>query len=1045
MKCCLAALAFTLAGTDAAAQFSEAGNDPAKVRWSRMDTPDFRLIYPRGSDSLARVYGISLENARSLVARSSGFYIGESYRSKMPVVLHNYYVIPNASVAWAPKRMDIFTVLDPYSPTPMPWATHLAIHEGRHAAQMQFGASGDLKILHWLTGEMFAGAMAGIFPGPALLEGDAVVAETALTRTGRGRQAGFLEYMMPAFDCGDWRDWYRWIYGSDKLYTPDHYRAGYMMVAGARVFFNDPMFMQRYLTSAADRFRVGNLQKTLKEASGMKLKEAYRTIQEGFHGIWTEEAAARGPFMPAVQVSGKPRMHSEYAGGVAIDGSGIFSQKKGMAAAGSLVKIDLDGNEKRIRSFASYTSDLMPDADGGRIYWSESVGGLRWTLGGSSRIRYVETSRPSKVRDLTRSGRYFNPAPSPDGKSVAVTEYPAGGGSRICLLSPEDGSVTKVYDAPDSLQFTEAVWVGERLFAAGLSNEGIGIYEVKEEDGKTVLQTLTAPLPVTVGHLRTDSRGDGPAITFLCDRTGVTELYSLNTESKVVRQMTATRYGIDDPFFNSKGDTLYYSSLAQSDNPSAYRQGKMLYATAASDLPVREVDFEDIHRYPVAEALTDQENSLALFDPAATKENENLFTEPKRYSKIRFPHIHSWAPAYFNYDNVSSLSGDEYYETASFGATAMFQNLFSTGSGMIGYNAHTDPYNSGETRHSGHFQYTFTGLFPAFELSADFNDRSSMKIQRSQQQQKGSDYRVRNVGTLTDNPYFSGTAKVYIPLNFSSGGLRRGLIPQVKYRFTNDTFNDRILLYRVVKRTDGKDVGKTYNYIGKDNEHFLQTLDFSVRGYILRSTAEAQVWPSLGIGAEAGVHTRPGLSEIFSNTAYIYTYGYLPGFTARQGLKLTASAEFSLGNGSMLSTPEGSLSPVPRGFAGTNLKSILNTCSGQRFKLTADYAIPLVDVDWTFLSPVAYIKNFVLTPFADWSCQSFDWNDVLHYNPGGVKRENLFSVGADLTVNLGNFFWLPYDAEIGIRYARNFWGNIDLFNISGLNANYIGCIFTVDL
>lgn len=142
-----------MCGIKANAQFSLTGNDPAALRWRQMETENFRLIFPKGEDSLARVYGTELEEARLRIARSSGYLIGQSYKGKMPVVLHSRYVLPNASVTWAPKRMDIFTVNDPYEPTAMPWVRNLAIHEGRHAAQMQFGADRGNKALHWLFGE----------------------------------------------------------------------------------------------------------------------------------------------------------------------------------------------------------------------------------------------------------------------------------------------------------------------------------------------------------------------------------------------------------------------------------------------------------------------------------------------------------------------------------------------------------------------------------------------------------------------------------------------------------------------------------------------------------------------------------------------------------------------------------------------------------------------------------------------------------------------------------------------------------------------------
>ena len=1072
-----------------AAQFSVTGTDPGALRWRQMETENFRLIFPAGEDSLARIYGIELENARTRVSRSSGFLIGQSYRSKMPVVLHSRYVLPNASVAWAPKRMDMFTVGDPYAPTAMTWVRNLAIHEGRHAAQMQFGAARGNKPLHWLVGEMGAGALAGIYPGPTFLEGDAVVAETALSRSGRGRQADFLEYMMPAFDCGDWRDYYRWSYGSYKRYTPDYYRVGYMLIAGSRVFFDDPLFTDEYFDRVVRKGWFGNLQKTVSAASGMSFRKSFRIIEEGFQCIWSKEAAMREPFMPSRQITGTPRMHTEYKGSVASDGSGIYSLKSGLATSNSLVRLDNDGKERRIRSFASYTSELFLDPAGQRIFWSESVAGRRWTLGGSSRIRYVDLSRPGRVHDLTKKGRYFNPSPSPDGEVVAVTEYPYSGGSRVVLLRASDGAALKSYIAPDSLQFTETAWIGERLFAAGLSENGMGVYEIVGQggDGKAALRTLLGAQPVSLSHLRTvseevlragmslrqvqrpemvsqrpgpsdtepvevPSRAEGNALSFLCDRTGVTELYSLNVDNLELFQLTSTRYGISSPVFSQNADTLYYSSLAASNRPQDYLQGRMMYATAVSQLPCRRVSFEDIHKYPVADALTAQE--IALGDTTQTAA-EVSFTRPERYSKIRLPHIHSWAPVYFNYDNIESLSFDDYYKSVSLGATALFQNLLGTGYGFIGYGAHEDPNKAGSWRHSGHFKYTFTGLYPVFEFSADINDRAALDIQR-RQDTKGQSYRIYNQGTLTGKPYFDGSVKAYIPFNFSSGGISRGLIPQIKYRFTNDRFNDQIVLRKYEVQEEKKDSGDGSSLeegggsvkettLNERNISPLRTLDFSVRGYVMRQKAPSQVFPSLGFGAEVGVHTRPGHSDSYGGTAYLYTYGYLPGFTARQGLRLTASYETDLGTGGDYSCPEGALTAIPRGFAGSNLKSILNTCSGGRMRVTADYAIPFLDVDWSFLSPVAYVKNFELTPFFDWSYQTFNYDSKLHYNPAGVTGENLFSVGADLTVNLGNFFWLPYDTQIGIRYARNFWHNLDYLPVSGLNADYIGWIFSVSL
>ena len=1046
MKRILSVFLLVLFCSSASAQFLVGGGDPPGVRWMKMDTPEFRIIYPAGEDSLAMVYGYWLENARTAVSWSSGLQIGKNYKSRLPVILHSFNSTPNATVAWAPKRMDIYTVQDPYSPTPIQWVKLLAFHEGRHSAQMQAGVEGPYRFFHYLVGEMFAGAFAGIFPGPTFLEGDAVVTETALTESGRGRQASFLSYFMPAFDSGDYRDYWQWSLGSRKYHAPDYYRTGYMLISGTRVFFNDPLFTKEYFERIRNGGLFFNLQKTVKNASGMNFYTAYRTIEESYRCLWNEDALSRGPFIPARQVTPSPWRHTDYSGSVPAKGSGIWSKTSGLTRPASLVLVGQDGKTLFSRPMAYETSPLSIDEAGSRVWWSEAVPNWRWSLGSNSRIRYIDTSEPSKVHDLTKKGRYFNPAASPDGRLVSVTEYPYSGGSRVLILNSSDGNVERLVQAPDTLQVTETAWVGERLFAAGLSNKGMGIYEISSGSG-TVFNNILGPQPVELSSLRPAGSDLGPALSFVCDRTGVNEFYLYDLDSGMLLQATSTRYGIDSPVFNPQSDTLYYSSLAPSDNPGSYRQGNMIYATALADLPMKEVSFDDLSSYRVADALSRQEKELAGKEgEALSGASETTFSEPRRFHKI-VPTIHSWAPFYFNYDNVDNISGDDYYNAASLGATVLFQNLTGDGYGFLGYNAHGDPDSPGgfgKFRHSAHFKYLYTGFLPAVEVSADFGDKDAAYIFRVQQHDSTDDkYTVFTYRDKESRPYFEGMMRVYLPINLSSGGYSRGVIPQVKFKYTNDFFNDKISLQEIITEGDEK-ISKETGFLNINHTSRLMTLDFSVRGYVLRDKTKAQVFPRLGIGAEAGFHARPGHSTSFSNTAYFYTYGYLPGILEDQGLKLTAVIGTDLGGGEY-SYPDTPVSFIPRGFVNTNLRSIGNACAPTRLKLSLDYAVPFLNLDWSRLSPLVYVMNMEITPFVDYSYHKFKFFNNFLVNKNKVESDSMASIGADLVLNLGNFLWLPYGSRLGIRYAYNTWNRIDDFVVKGLDHHYFGAIFSVSM
>ena len=59
------------------AQFYVTGDDPGKLRWTFIDTDNFRVIYPQGSDSLARKYAFELEKFKIPVSRTTGYIAGQ--------------------------------------------------------------------------------------------------------------------------------------------------------------------------------------------------------------------------------------------------------------------------------------------------------------------------------------------------------------------------------------------------------------------------------------------------------------------------------------------------------------------------------------------------------------------------------------------------------------------------------------------------------------------------------------------------------------------------------------------------------------------------------------------------------------------------------------------------------------------------------------------------------------------------------------------------------------------------------------------------------
>lgn len=1014
------------------AQFYQQGDDRGSIKWMNVNTKHYELIYPNGMDSLAYSYGYLLEKFFPYEESSIGFYpVDKQWRKRTPVVLHSYNSLANGSVAWAPIRIDLFSMPATYEPVPTPWDENLVIHESRHASQMQFTYSPKFIPLDIILGQMFNGALAGIYPGPALLEGDAVATETALSKSGRGRTADFLNYYMYAFDNGDYRNWYRWRWGSNKYYAPNHYALGYLTVAGMRYFYDDPFFMKKYFESVAHRpLKMRHMQKTMKKISGKSFNETFQEIMTGFHDIWEKDASQRSPFMPSKQFSKSPKGHTEYSRGVfARDNKNelyIYSLKNSMVSSAKLVKIDRNGNEKDICHFDINPSKLTYSEKQGRIYWSESVPDIRWGLDRGTTIRYMDMQTGKRHR-LTpifseNEHRYVNPCPSETSNDVLVIDYPVKGGSAIAILDAESGKEIINIPAPNGIQIVEAVYLNKEIYCSGLSRDGFAIYhliekkqleeqtETNEEEEiirRFTYKRITESKPVKIHSLRNI---DGN-LQFVSDRTGVNELYVLDIIKKEIHQVTNTKYGVKNCLFSSTRDTLYYTYINN--------DGYVYHTTESKDLLNKKINFSECHEYKVANKLSEQERILiedvVLDEVDEIKENSNrkkhlIKTSPEAYNPKKYkkmPHwlrFHSWAPVYFNLDRIKGESFDfDNSNKTSLGATALFQNTLGTASGYIGYSTYHDLI-SNKWKHSGHLKFRYSGLFPVFEATIDYNDRDALSFRK---------YRTRTYkyGVFNENrasydnrtPMLSANILTYVPINLSKNGWNRGIIPQFEYRLTNDEFDKSNIVFQEFGYANHPKLRKFID-IEEGKKVLLQTASTSLRAYNILPKAEANIFPKWGIGAEVGMKCWLGLSNNITPNIYSYVYGYTPGFMPKHGFKFTGTYQ------KQLKTNDNTIkytykNMLPRGLSSNAmLKFLIQDKYNFQAKFTAEYAMPLWLGDWSNLSPVAYIKNIEIIPHIDYLL---------------LDKTSLYSVGSTFGIHFGQIAWFPYECSLGVCVSYN--------------------------
>ena len=971
-------LSALLTAVPAVAQFYSGGAEPAHTRWYQITTQDYKLVYPEGLDSLAKLYAAQLERVKIPVGSTAGYVPNQCYRRPLPVVLHSRTALANGMVAWTPKRMELYTTPDFSAPLPQPWIDQLVIHESRHVSQMQFGNEKRYWFPNLIMGELYQGALDILYGGPAFYEGDAVVAETELSGSGRGRNAAFLEYYRAAFREGDTRDWWKWRYGSLKNFTPDHYTLGYITMAGIRSVYDVPDFTAKYYRRIVSRkfwpLPVCNFQKTVKDVSGKKFRLAFKEISDTLQQRWSRDEAVRAPFQPAKQITPARRHYTDYYGTCVLD-SVVFSIRKGTTTAPELVCFTLGQKEpKTVCPFSYYTSPLKPDPAKGRIWWSEVVNDTRWDLVAYSEIWYSDAA--GRRSCLKKRTRWYNPAVSADGKRLAVVEYPEKGGSVLLVLDAANAEVLERFIAPDGLQLVETEWIGNELYACAIDDCGQGIYDVRSgfrkllDCGPNVVKQLS----VHGGHLY-----------FVSDLNGVDELYRFSLRERRAFRLSSTPVGASSYTLAPDGSSLCYSMPG--------RDGRHIYSTPLSDMPQAvEADFGKKHEYEFAE-------QLSAGGPGPIGHEVVEMSAPTRYTKfLNAIHVHSWAPVYIDYDAVENLSFDALASTAELGATAFFQNDLSTLQGTVAYNASY----SGHWTHKAETKITYKGLYPVIEAGVSI---SSDPPQWYFLEHKISHFAYTTTlshEVLERIPSVNASLLMYVPLNFSSGGWYRGVVPQVRWNLSNSIITQ----------------GQSFP---------MNRLSASIRAYLVKSTPSLCSYPKLGAGAEAGWSGRPGAMGIFNPNAYLYSYGYVPGFIDTHGVRVAAMLQWHPSDALFC---ERFASVMPRGMGDyTSLTSQLVSYPIQS-RITLDYVFPFAPLDWSGMGPVAYVRNLECTLHGDYS---------VFAGAGKTDAKHIGGAGAELCVVLGNLLWIPYTTRIGIKYYYN------LGIPDGLDPHQFDMVFSVDL
>jgi Tol biopolymer transport system component len=589
-------------------------NNPPSVKWYQLNSPHFRVIYPKGFETQAQRVANTLDHIWESEAKTLG-----SAPKKISLILQNQSAVSNAFVSVLPRRSEFYTMppQDYNFVGANDWLNMLATHEYRHVVQYQHALQGFNKFLYYAFGATTYAGMAQAAVPDWFWEGDAVATETAFLPTGRGKIPEFSLAFRTNLLEGREFNYHKQYLRSYKHFVPDEYVLGYHMVSYLRKRTNDPEIWGKITKRAwSVPFIPFAFSSAIKKETGLHVTDLYKEMVKDFKKEWQEKVSQLEltPFEKVM--SRKNKAYTDYLYPQPQPDGSIIALKRGIGDIESFVRIN-DQKEKKIFTPGFVNEAGMLSAINGRIIWNEFGFNPRRVVKTFSLIKYVDSNRRTRKVTGSNKERYTSAALSPDASQVATIYNGIDYTFSIRILAVSSGRVIRNFENTDNFFYSMPRWSddGKQIVVLKTTPTGKTISLADVESG--VVTDVTSPSNENVGHPIVQ----GDYLLFNSPISGIDNIYAIRLSTKERFKITTSRHGAYNPAISADGQYIYYNDQTKDGmdivripfDPSKWQPFTNLT--------------EGVNSY---EHLVQQENASDILNSLPHREYE-----PRRFSKLK--------------------------------------------------------------------------------------------------------------------------------------------------------------------------------------------------------------------------------------------------------------------------------------------------------------------------------------------------------------------------------------------------------------------------
>jgi hypothetical protein len=891
------------------------GGTPPSVHWKVIESLPAHIIYPPGLDSEAQQVAFLVTG----LSHTTLVTIGNKQKP-IDIVFHNLTTVSNGYVQLAPFRseFELTPSQNSFELGSLPWNQMLAIHEYRHVQQYNNFCVGLSKVFFILAGQDGLAFANNLAVPNWFWEGDAVFQETLVSQQGRGRLPLFLTGYESLWISDKKYSWMKLRNGSYRDYTPDHYPLGYMMVSYGREKYGEEFWAKTAVQAAAYKGLFYPLQSAIRRNAGISFDSFHTRALDYFQDQLPQSAYTSAPAL-----YGKKMKHF-----VADEIFPQYSDSNAYVFLNSSYTVppafvmQKTGNEKLTR--IAYQAVAIEDAFSYRnhlIAYTAYEPDLRWGWQDYSVIRLLNTETKKDIR-LTSQTKYFAPDISPDGQQLVAVNLSIEGKSSLDLLDIHSGKIIRRLPNPERLIYTYPKFYGkDQLLAAVRNKKGqMALLQIDLKGGDE--QILTGWSMDPVGFVSVDKE----------------DIY-----------FTRTYQGQDQGFCLHQGRVFLLKADAVTGNYQlSAKNGQLLWTSfTSSGYRIQSASLENIFsgepvRFPSLDT-TEKHQIYALDNPPfqipSPVPDSGFLSKP--YPE--FTHIfnfHSWRPYFSDPDYTLSLLGQNVLNT--------FQSEI-----YIGYNSDEEYKKTG-------LDFTYGGLFPVFNIGAEYRiDRNTY-------------YQGQKIYFNELLPY----AGVSVPLNFSRGRWLTSLEAGSNISYHQQYFQG---IYQ--------DSFKNTSFLSLDPQLFFS--------HQLQA-ARMQIYPSFA--QTLTVAYDQAISNLAGNQFFASANLFFPGLVSTHSLVLNLSIQQ---HDSLNQVSFSNNFPFAHGYTAPNFY--------QMYGLAVNYNFPLVYPDWGFANLI-YFLRIRANVF-------YDYTGVPYYATNGPGVQTQYR-STGIEIYLDTQWWNQLPLSFGIRYSR---------------------------